>query len=89
MTHHTLTTKIPVLFSFPGLAAGESERANITVDIVFTATHDAGEPELMLVSATLIDGDGLDPTDEQVRDWAEAWLDDEGYDAACRVPEFA
>lgn len=86
-TQHTITAKIPVMFSFPGLAEGERERATITVDIVFTATHDTDSPELMLVSATLIDGDGLDPTDAQVRDWSDTWLDDEGYDAACAIAE--
>ncbi len=40
-------------------------------------------PELEFLHATLIDGDGLDPSPAQLQEWAEDWLDEEGFDAAC------
>ncbi len=41
-------------------------------------------PELEFLHATLIDGDGLDPSSAQLQEWAEDWLDsDDGHDAAC------
>lgn len=51
-----------------------------------------GEPgagaEVELVSAELVDGDGLDPRQEQVMDWAQDWLDsDSGYAQACAAAE--
>lgn len=43
--------------------------------------------EVDFVGATLVDGDGLAPTDDQVKDWARDWLHDEGYDEACQHAE--
>ena len=36
------------------------------------------------MGATLLDGDGLTPTQEQVLDWAQDYLDGDGYDHAVR-----
>lgn len=85
------TARMPVFFSFPGLPDDERERANIVVDIVFDYVPGVPEQkwsaELCLVNATLISGDGLDLADSDVKDRAQAWLDDEGYDACCQLAE--
>lgn len=45
-------------------------------------------PEVDFISAKLMDGDGLDPTQGQVDDWARDWLDsDAGYNVACQAGE--
>lgn len=45
------------------------------------APIDPPEPAVVeLAGARLIDGDGLAPTAEQLDDWANNWIDTEGYD---------
>lgn len=40
----------------------------------------AESPEVELISAELVDGDGVEPTQEQINDWAENYLaSDEGF----------
>jgi hypothetical protein len=52
-------------------------------------TPAAGTPaepaSLELVAATLVNGDGLVPTAEQVDNWADEWLQHTGYDRAVDV----
>lgn len=92
-TRHTITAQPNILFTFPGFDGHES--AQPTIDVTYTyvpgapATHDdpGWAPEVSIVSATLINGDGLDPTPQQVHEWAQNWLDDEGYDFACHEAE--
>ena len=82
-----------------GLAPGEHEVAYPKVAITYDYTPGRpaytprGEygpidppdpPEINLIEAKLIDGDGLGPSLQQVRDWAIDYLDtDEGFEAAC------
>lgn len=98
-SRHTITTEIEVKFSFPGLAAGEYETAYPTVEIEYQFSKGCPEvryqrngdpgwpaepPEVEILKAKLIDGDGLNPTDEQLYDWADQWLDSEkGFELAC------
>lgn len=100
---HTITTRLHVLFSIPGMPDDERESADPTVEIeyryspgcpAFTprgeyAPIDPPDPaEVEFVSARLIEGDGLAPEPEQVDQWAQDWLDsDEGYRDACRNAE--
>lgn len=97
MSQHTITAEIKVRFWFSGMAEDERETAYPKVEITYGFTRGArevrpdlqqpGSPadpdEIELISAKLIDGDGVGGTQEQVNDWARAWLDDEGYEEAC------
>ena len=102
MSQHTITAEHQVSFTFPGLAEDERETAYPTLAITYRfspyrpahtprgeyAPIDPPEPaEVELISATLINGDGLDPTDQQVQEWAQNWLDGNGYDLACDQAE--
>lgn len=105
MTQHTLTTEIEVKFTFPGLADGEYETAYPTFVITYRyspgsrAFTPRGEyapidppesAEIEFVSAHLTNSDGIEPSAEQVNDWAEEWLaSDEGYTFACQHAEEA
>jgi len=55
--------------------------------VYYQRNGDPGWPadpaELELINVKLIDGNGLDPTDQQVQKWANDWLDDAGYSEAC------
>ena len=97
MTHHTLTAELEIRFTPTGCT--ETEVAYPTIEIAYTylpgspqrgpTYWSGGEPadpaEVELVSARLIDGDGLDPDAKQIDDWAQGYLDsDRGYEAACR-----
>lgn len=97
---HTIVAEIPVPFRFPGMPEDEREVAHPKVEVEYTyvkgvapiISHlDGGDPgwpaEVDLVCAKLIDGDGLAPTETQIREWAEEWLDDEGYVLACMEAE--
>jgi hypothetical protein len=93
----TICAEIEARFTFPGLADGEHETAYPTVEIQYSFVRGypatgpsfscAGEPgapdEVDLISARLIDGDGLTPTDDQIHDWARKWLQEDGYAEAC------
>lgn len=95
----TIIAEPTVQFWFPGMPDDERETANPTIELKFTFVPgypelgsiygSGGEPacpaEVEFISAKLIDGDGLAPTQDQIDDWARKWLDDEGYDAACEV----
>lgn len=44
-----------------------------------------GDPiQIEVISSKLVAGDGLHPTPEQVRDWADQWLAD-NYDEALKI----
>lgn len=56
--------------------------------VMYQRNGDPGWPaepaEVEALSAKLISGDGLEPTQDQVLDWARDWLDSEdGFNAAC------
>lgn len=100
MTAYRITAKINVQFHLSGMPDDERESAQPTLDIEYSfvpgaAAHfdvnHGGDPgwsaEVDLIKATLVNGDGLDPTDDQVTEWARNWLDDEGYDIACQHAE--
>jgi hypothetical protein len=97
MSHHSITAEIEVKFHLPWMPDDEREVAYPTVEIVYSFTggrparirydendHPAESDEVEVISATLITGDGLDPTKYQVLNWAQDWLADKGYDLACR-----
>ena len=98
MVEHIITTELEIRFT----PAGCAEVAYPTIEIAYTylpgspqrgpTYWSGGEPadpaEVELVSARLIDGDGLDPDAKQIDDWAQGYLDsDRGYEAACREAE--
>lgn len=99
MTNHTIRAEIEVRFHLLGAPDDEREVAYPTVDIDFR--HSPGSPErgptyacggtpaepaeIEMTKVTLVNGDGLVPTQEQIDDWAEEWLQDTGYDRACDV----
>lgn len=98
MSTHTITAECKVKFRIPDMPADEREVAYPTLEITYTFTPgspevryqrngDPGWPadpaEVELVSAKLIKADGFTPTQEQINEWAEEWLWNEGYNAAC------
>ncbi len=95
---HTIDAELEIKFRLSGMPEDEREVAYPKVRIAYTFTKglpaytprgeyapiDPPEPaEVDLISATLIDGDGLDPTQTQINEWAQDYLDDQGYDRAC------
>ena len=99
MTTHTIEAQPTIRFRVPGLVDLESADPLIEIEFTYLPGYPAmgpsyasgGEPgagpELELVSAKLLDGDGLDPGQKQVEEWAADWLNDKGYDIACRHAE--
>ncbi len=100
MSKHTVVAEIEAQFTFPGLADGEFEVAYPKIEITYSHTKgcpavmyqrngDPGWPaepdEIELLSAKLIDGDGLTPAQDRVDDWARDWLENQGYDQACEA----
>jgi hypothetical protein len=99
MTAYTIRAEIEVRFHLLGAPDDERETAYPKVDIEFEfipyqpatgpSYASGGEPacpaEVDFIKATLIDGDGLIPTKEQIDDWSREWLCDAGYDAACEI----
>ena len=98
-SEHILATEIKVRLSFPGM---DSDTAWPTVEITYSflpgapatgpiwdSGGDPGYPaECDIISVKLIEDDNLNPTDAQLREWAQDWLDDwEGYNAACHHAE--
>jgi hypothetical protein len=99
MSKHTMIAEIERRFTFPGLADGEYEVAYPKIEITYRylpgspavyyqRNGDPGWPaepaEMEVISAKLIDGDGLTPTAKEVEEWASEWLDDDsGYRLAC------
>ena len=55
--------------------------------VMYLRNGDPGYPaepaEVDFIDARLIDGDGLNPTQEQIDQWAEDWLAGDGYELAC------
>lgn len=103
-SHHTIEAEIPVKFTFSGLERGEQETAYPLFSITFSYSpgcpahmgsltypgHPAEPAEIELISAHLVNSDGLEPSSEQVNDWAKEWLDsNEGYSFACNHAEEA
>jgi len=96
MTTHTITAEIEVTFHLSGAPEDERETAYPKVDIQYSylpgspatgpSYASGGEPadpaEVEFISASLIHGDGLAPTQDQVDGWAEKWLCDAGYHQA-------
>lgn len=98
MQKYTILAEIERKFQLAGMPDDEREVAYPTVEITFTyipgspaviyqRNGDPGwpaeSPELELVSAKLVHGDGLAPTPDQLNDWAQDWLDsDYGFNLA-------
>lgn len=101
-SRHTILARFEKFFHAPWMPADERESANVQIEIEFSyvpgrpesgpSFSSGGEPadpaEVEFISARLIDGDGLAPSKEQVDEWAQDWLDDKGYDAACEMAAF-
>jgi hypothetical protein len=78
LTIHDILAVIPVNVT----CGGADDTLSITVRVEYS--HVPGNPaELMLRSAIMVDTEGPEPTDEQVTEWAQDWLDCRGHDAAC------
>jgi hypothetical protein len=96
---HSIRAEIEVRFHLPGMPEDERETAYPVVDIDFTFLPGAPErgptyacggtpadpAEIEMVKATLVNGDGLVPTQDRIDDWADAWLQGVGFDRACDV----
>ena len=95
-TRHTIKAEIEVHFQLSGMPDDEREVAYPEIEITYDFSpgcparirydendHPAESPEVEVISAKLLDGDGLDPTQDQVWQWAEVWLDGDGFDRAC------
>lgn len=99
MSRHTIRAEPEIRFIPVGCTDFEHAYPKLDIEYDYTPGYAAtgpsydsgGEPgagaELSLIHAKLIDGDGLDPRDSQIAEWAEDWLNDDGYDRACRLAE--
>lgn len=101
MTRHIIRAEVEVKFTPVGMTDLECAYPKIEIEFSYTPGYpeqgpsydSGGEPgagaEIDFISATIRDGDGdgLDPSQEQINDWARTWIEDDGYDAACRVAE--
>ena len=99
MSKHHIEAEIEVKFHLSGAPDDEREVAYPKVAIEYSFSKgspavmyqrngDPGWPaepaEVEALDAKLIDGDGLDPTTDQVWHWAQDWLDrDAGFTMAC------
>lgn len=98
MSQHTIQAEIEVKFLIPGMPDDEREVAYPKVEITYEyspgcpaftprgeyAPIDPPEPaEVQFISAKLIDGDGLGPTNQQVQEWPSDWIEDAGFNEAC------
>ena len=100
---HTIFAEFERKFTFADLAGGETEVAYPEAQITYKywpgrpaytprgefGPIDPPDPaDVELVSVKLLDGDGLSPTYEELRQWAEEWLEsDVGFRLACRRAE--
>jgi len=103
MTNHTVLAEIERKFQLAGMPDDEHEVAYPTAEITFTYKRgspavmyqrngDPGWPaepaEIEFISAKLVNGDGLRPTQDQLDDWAQDWLDsDAGFNLALEEVE--
>ncbi len=96
-TTHSITADITVKFQLSGMPDDERESTEVKVKISYTFVKgspavmyqrngDPGWPaephEVELIKATMLDNGGLDPTQDQIDDWASDWLQDKGYELA-------
>jgi len=97
MTKHVIDAEIEVKFHLVGAPDDEREVAYPIVRIEYSFLpgspprihydendHPGWSDEIELISAKLLDGDGLAPEPRQVEEWAQDWLDDTGYELARR-----
>jgi hypothetical protein len=102
MRQHTLQAEIEVKFHLSGAPDDEREVAYPKIEVtyryapgspavMYQRNGDPGWPaepaEIELINAQLLDGDGLDPIQEQVNLWAYEWLNGDGYDQAVEHAE--
>ncbi len=101
MQRHTMLAEIEVRFVPVPLYETEIEYPIVQIEFSYLRgalpsgpTYDNGGdpgwlPEVGFISAKMIDGKGLNPTDAQLQDWASEYLNsDEGYRLACEVVEW-
>lgn len=97
MSKHTITTEIEVKFTPAGLVEQETVYPELEITYSFTAGSPATGPtyacggtpaepdEVELISAKMISDDGIEPTAQQINDWAAEWLaSDTGYESAVK-----
>jgi hypothetical protein len=103
MQRYTLTADVEVKFVPAGLVEQEVEYPTLDIEFSYLPGRPAFTPrgeyapidppdpaEVEFLRATLADGKGLLPTQDQINDWARDYLDsDEGYRRACDVAEDA
>jgi hypothetical protein len=84
-TQHSIKAEIEVQFQVAGMQLPPDERevAYPTVEITYSFTKGAPEVHIEVIDVTLLEGDGLAPTKEQLMDWAVEWVNDAGFDKAC------
>lgn len=78
---HTIIAMVKVQFRISGMPEDEHETAEPKLEITYMFRPNEG-PDVVLVAAKVLDGDGLGPTKTQADEWAEDWLSSEGFDAA-------
>lgn len=94
MSRHTLTHEIEISFTPAGCIETECAYPEFEITFGFTPgraaqtygpaenCYPADPAEVEFISAKVIADDGLDLTAEQIADYAETWLMDDGYQAA-------
>ena len=98
MSRHVIDAECEITFRPAGLQDDETVYPKLEITYRFSKGSPAtgpsyesgGEPadpdEIEFISAKLIDGDGTRPTQQQINEWAEEWLQsDYGYEKACEL----
>jgi hypothetical protein len=95
---HFATVEPTVKFGFPGFDGDEVAYPQIKITFSYLPGSpgrfnpiNGGFPpdpaEIEVTGATLLDSDGLRPLPDQVREWAERYAEDEGYEYLCELAE--
>jgi hypothetical protein len=83
-TRHTITARL----WFNVNSGGAEDRLSLKAEIAYSADSDG--TGFTLIDARIVENDDhLNLSDADLRDAAQCWLDDEGYDAACQHAERA
>lgn len=84
-TRHSITAKLIVSrrpFGEPGSTAIE-----IQIDYSYQPRRLSDAPQVTVIAVALLEDGGINPTPSRVWQWAQDWLDGDGYDAACQRAE--
>ncbi len=85
-TVHTIIAGIPINVTCGG--CDDTLRIEVLIEYVYQPPEGSDTlATLTRKSAVMVDSEGPDPTHAQVLDFAQEWLDGDGYELACAEAE--